>query len=169
MSTTTRALIALAAASFALAATPVHADENSFSATLTGDAHVPEPIKTPATGEFKLTVSADSRSVSYVLSVADLKNPAAGDLHLGPAGANGPLVVKLFAAPKKGPFTGVLAQGKFDASDLTGPLTGAPLSDLLEQIRDGNAYVNVHTNDGMDPPDSGPGDHRLGEIRGQIK
>ena len=169
MSTTTRALITLAAASLVLAALPVHAEQSSFSATLTGDAHVPEPIKTPATGELKLTISADGRSVSYVLSVADLTNPASGDLHLGPAGANGPLVVKLFAAPKKGPFTGVLAKGKFDASDLTGPLTGAPLADLLEQIRDGNAYVNVHTNDGMDPPESGPGDHRLGEIRGQIE
>jgi hypothetical protein len=29
--------------------------------------------------------------------------------------------------------------------------------------------VNVHTSDGMDPPNSGPGDYRLGEIRGQIK
>jgi hypothetical protein len=28
--------------------------------------------------------------------------------------------------------------------------------------------VNVHTNDGVDPADSGPGDFPGGEIRGQI-
>jgi hypothetical protein len=63
----------------------------------------------------------------------------------------------------------VLAEGTFDASDLIGPLAGADLEELLEQIRAGSAYLNVHTNDGVDPPNSGPGDYRLGEIRGQIK
>jgi hypothetical protein len=48
-------------------------------------------------------------------------------------------------------------------------LAGSPLSDLIEEIRGGNAYANVHTNDGVDPPNSGPGDYRLGEIRGQIQ
>src|SRR5207249_402096 len=33
----------------------------------------------------------------------------------------------------------------------------------------GNAYVNVHTNDGMAPPNSGPGDFPGGEIRGQLR
>ena len=32
----------------------------------------------------------------------------------------------------------------------------------------GNAYVNVHTNDGVDPPNTGPGDFPGGEIRGQV-
>jgi hypothetical protein len=35
--------------------------------------------------------------------------------------------------------------------------------------RAGNTYVNVHTYDGVDPPYSGPGDYRIGEIRGQVK
>jgi len=167
------ACVAGIAAALALTALPAVAAEVTYTVELTGQANVPDPIKTPASGQAKLVVSADGKSVSYVLTVKDLDNAASVDLHLGSPGQNGPLVVKLFpvrgASPKEGPFSGVLAQGKFDASDLTGPLTGAPLSDLLEQIRDGNAYVNVHTNDGMDPPDSGPGDHRLGEIRGQIK
>jgi hypothetical protein len=106
-----------------------------------------------------------------VLTVKDIQNVVEGDIHLGPAEANGPLVVKLYhgTTAKKGPFNGVLAQGKFDASDLLGSMKGAPLSDLLEMFAEGNAYVNVHTSDGMDPPNSGPGDYRLGEIRGQIK
>jgi hypothetical protein len=32
----------------------------------------------------------------------------------------------------------------------------------------GDAYVNVHTDDGSPPPNSGPGDMASGEIRGQI-
>jgi hypothetical protein len=43
-----------------------------------------------------------------------------------------------------------------------------PLDALIEQIEAGEAYVNVHTNDGVDPANSGPGDFPGGEIRGQI-
>ena len=162
----------VAVAIFGLVAGPSRAAEVTYKATLTGKANVPDPIDTRASGELELVVSADGRSIGYVLTVKDIENAAAGDLHLGPAGANGPLVAKLFpvggAAPKKGPFSGVLAKGTLDAGDLIGPLTGAKLEELLEQLRDGNAYCNVHTNDGVDPPNSGPGDYRLGEIRGQI-
>jgi hypothetical protein len=165
-----RALLTLLAAVLAV---PALAAEVSYTVQLSGADNVPDALKTPATGELQLVVSANARSVQYVLKVQDLDNVAAGDIHLGPPGANGPLVVKLFplgeARPKKGPFSGVLAQGTFDGSDLIGPMAGATLEELLEQFRDGNAYCNVHTNDGMDPPNSGPGDYRLGEIRGQIK
>jgi len=166
------ALVPLAAAALALMASPASSAETTFTATLSGSEHVPEAVQTDATGELKFAVSEDGRKVRYVVTVKDILNPAA-DVHLGPAGANGPLVVKLFpargAAPKKGPFSGVLAEGTFDASDLIGPLAGADLEELLEQVRAGSAYLNVHTNDGVDPPNSGPGDYRLGEIRGQIK
>jgi hypothetical protein len=63
----------------------------------------------------------------------------------------------------------VLAEGTITAADLTGPLLGAPLTDLIDQMRQGSAYVNIHTNDSVDPPESGPGDYRKGEIRGQIE
>ena len=52
----------------------------------------------------------------------------------------------------------MLAEGTITAGDLTGPLLGSALADLIEQIREGNTYVNVHTEA-----------NRLGEIRGQIK
>ena len=166
-----RKSLPVVAAALALAAFPAPAAEVTYKVELTGAANVPEPIKTTATGQLEMTVSANGQSVSYVLTVKDIENVVGADVHLGPAGANGPLVVKLFNAstPKKGPFTGVLAQGKFDASDLAGSMKGAPLSDLLEMFAEGNAYVNVHTSDGTDPPNSGPGDYRLGEIRGQVK
>lgn len=163
---------ALAVAALGLSAAVAQAAEITYTAKLGGAAHVPEPIKTSAEGDLKLVVSADGRSIRYVLTVKDILNASAGDLHLGTAGANGPLVVKLFpvggAVPKKGPFSGVLAQGTIDAGDLIGPLKGEKLEVLLEELSDGNAYVNVHTNDGSDPPNTGPGDYPLGEIRGQI-
>lgn len=150
----------------------VQSAETVYKAVMTGEAMMPEPITTPATGELTLTISPDRRSIRYVVSVKDILNPAAADLHLGPEGANGPLVVKLFpiggATAKKGPFSGVLAQGTIDAGDLIGPMAGGKLDELLEQIESANAYCNVHTNDGADPPNSGPGDYRLGEIRGQV-
>jgi hypothetical protein len=35
-------------------------------------------------------------------------------------------------------------------------------------MRTGGAYVNVHTDDGVDPPNTGAGDMASGEIRGQV-
>jgi len=168
-----RIWIPLAAATLALAALSAQAQQTSFSATLTGASTLPEPVNTKAEGVLKLVASADGKKLSYTITVTNLKNAAAADMHLGPPIANGPLIAKLFptngAAPKKGDFSGVLVEGTLDAGDLIGPLTGSPLSDLIEEIRNGNAYVNVHTSDGVDPPNSGPGDYRLGEIRGQIE
>jgi hypothetical protein len=166
-----RTSLPVLAAALTLAALPAPAAEVTYTVELSGAQIVPDPITTPATGILELKVSPSGQSVSYVLTVKDIENVSEGDIHLGPVGTNGPLIVKLYHAgsPKKGPFAGVLAEGKFTAADLLGSMKGAPLGDLLEMFADGNAYVNVHTNDGTDPPNSGPGDYRLGEIRGQIK
>ena len=43
------------------------------------------------------------------------------------------------------------------------------LASVLAAIESGNTYVNVHTNDGVAPPNTGPGDFPGGEIRGQIR
>ncbi len=108
MSAKTSLFVALSVAVLSLATAAAQAAEAHYKATLTGADTVPDPIKTSAEGELQLVVSADGKSIRYVLTVKDILNPSAGDLHLGPAGANGPLVVKLFpvggAAPKKGPF-----------------------------------------------------------------
>ena len=166
-----RTSLPVVATALAFTAFAAPAAEVAYTVELSGANNVPDPIKTPASGMLELKVSPNGQSVSYVLTVKDIENVSEGDIHLGPAGTNGPLIVKLFHAssPKKGPFTGVLAEGKFTAADLLGSMKGAPLSDLLEMFAEGSAYVNVHTSDGMDPPNSGPGDYRLGEIRGQIK
>ena len=56
-----------------------------------------------------------------------------------------------------------------ESADLVGPLAGQDLSVLIQTIRTGGAYVNVHTNDGIGPTNEGPGDFPAGEIRGQIR
>jgi hypothetical protein len=91
-------------------------------------------------------------------------------------GQNGPIVVWLYpsTAPVPGPpgagrTDGVLAEGTITAANLTGPLTGHPLSDLVEAMRTGNAYVNLHTNDGVDGINTGAGDFPGGEIRADIR
>jgi hypothetical protein len=172
MFTTRRALLTLAAA-LACTAFAAHAAETVYTARLDGAQNLPEPVNTKATGQLELRPSADGKRIAYKISVTGLVNAVAADLHLGPASANGPLVLKLFPqegqAAKQGEFTGVLAEGTVTAADLIGPLTGAELAELIEALAEGNVYSNVHTSDRADPPNSGPGDYRLGEIRGQLK
>ncbi|MCX7054771.1 MAG: CHRD domain-containing protein [Proteobacteria bacterium] len=165
-------LISLVAAA-ACFAIPAQAADSVFTAAMDGAQCLPDAIKTPATGTVELRVSADGKKIAYKITLDKLLNPSQADLHVGAASQNGQSVVKLWpqgnAAGKRGEFTGVLVEGSFDAGDFVGPMTGSPMSDLVDEIRAGNTYVNVHTYDGMDPPYSGPGDYRVGEIRGQLK
>jgi hypothetical protein len=173
MFTFRRALIPIA--TLLLAAAPLAADAAgaTFSAQLNGASQVPEPVKTPAEGTLELKVSADGKEIAYTLTVKGLVNASGSDIHLGQSFANGPAVAKLFpksgSPAKKGEFSGVLAQGTITASDLFGPLTGSSLSDLIEELKAGNVYANVHTGDGKNAASSGPGNYELGEIRGQLK
>jgi hypothetical protein len=173
MFTIRRALIPLVAAALALAAFSIQAAEPTFSAKLNGASDVPDAINTKAHGTLELSVAADGKSVAYKLTVGDLSNPSQADLHLGPATMNGPQVVQLFPkhgeAQKKGPFNGVLCEGTFTATDLIGPMQGSSIADLVDELKAGNVYTNVHTNDGASASVPGPGNYRIGEIRGQLK
>ncbi len=169
---TPRRLLVTLTAVLACFALPAHAAEAVFVAKMDGAQNLPEPIKTAATGEVVFKVSADGKKVAYKVTIDKLSNIGSVDMHLGGVSQNGPLIVKLWphgTPSKKGEFSGVLAEGTFDATDFLGSMAGSPMSDLIEELKAGNVYVNVHTNDGIDPPNSGPGDYRLGEIRGQLK
>jgi hypothetical protein len=159
-----------AAACFAIQA---QAADSVFRANMDGAQCLPEPIKTTATGTVELRLGADGKKIDYKITLDKLLNPSQADLHLGPASQNGQVVVKLWpkgsAAGKRGEVTGVLVEGSFDAGDFVGPMTGSSMAEFIEEIRAGNTYVNVHTYDGIDPPYSGPGDFRAGEIRGQLQ
>lgn len=165
-------LISLVAAA-ACFAFPAQAADSVFTATMDGAQCLPDAIKTTATGIVELRVSADGKRINYKITLDKLTNPSQADLHIGAASQNGQVAVKLWplgnATAKRGEFTGVLVEGSFDAGDFVGPMTGSTMAELIEEIRAGNTYINVHTYDGMDPPYSGPGDYRAGEIRGQLK
>jgi hypothetical protein len=131
---------------------------------------------TDAQGEALFRVSDDGQSVDYKLIASNIDNAFMAHIHMGPANSNSPIVVWLYpgttpgvTAPLgSGRHDGVLAEGTFTAANFTGPLAGHPMSDLLAAIQAGNAYVNVHTNDGIAPTNTGPGDFPGGEIRGQL-
>jgi hypothetical protein len=140
-----------------------------FNTHLTGGEEVPVR-ETKGQGQATFKLSKDGTALDYRLNVANIDNVIAAHIHVGAQGTNGPVVAFLFGAvpPGGGPSNGVLATGTITGASLTGPLAGQPLSALIAEIRAGNTYVNVHTNDGVDPPNTGPGDFPGGEIRGQI-
>ena len=143
----------------------------TYIAHLSADNEVPANAS-QAQGQFILKVEKDG-TLSYKLISSNIDNVVASHIHLGPVGANGPVVQFLFGLspvpPGGGAQDGILAQGTIDGSGLIGPLAGQGLAALIAAMDAGNTYVNVHTNDGVTPTGTGPGDLSAGEIRGQIR
>jgi hypothetical protein len=167
------AALALAVAG-GVAAAALAAFNGNVGAHLKGRYEVPLR-DTDAQGQAIFRISDDGSSVDYKLIASNIDNAFMAHIHMGPPTVAGPIVVWLYpsTAPVPGPLgsgrhDGVLAEGTFTAANLVGPLAGHPLSDLIAAIAAGNAYVNVHTNDGQDGVNTGPGDFPGGEIRGQL-
>ncbi len=134
------------------------ASHGTFMAKLSGKEVVPA-VETKATGEAHFTLSKDGKELTYVLKLMDIENVSAAHIHMAVRGKNGGPVAGLFSGPKKeGMFSGEIAKGTITEKDLIGPLAGKTIGDLVKLIKDGGAYVNVHTDKYPD-----------GEIRGQIK
>ena len=161
-------LLATGALAASAAASPP-ADKN-FIAILSGDNEVPAR-DTLGRGVAVFRLSDDGASLSYKLIVANIDNVVASHIHVGAAGVNGPVVAFLAGPfPSAGGRTdGVLAEGTITAASLGGPLAGQPFASLVAAMNAGNTYVNVHTNDGVPPVNTGPGDFPGGEVRGQIR
>jgi hypothetical protein len=142
----------------------------NFVAHLIRAEEVPER-DTQAVGQAIFQVSADETVLSYRLISSNIYNIVASHIHLGAFGVNAPVVAFLAGPldPAGGRSDGVLAEGTITAANLVGPLAGQQLSVLIAAMRSGGTYVNVHTNDGVDPTNTGPGDFPGGEIRGQIR
>ncbi len=130
----------------------------SFTAKLSGKEETPAAM-TKGGGEAIFKLSKDGKELTYELKVKGLENVAAAHIHAGKKGEEGGPVAGLFAGPKKeGKFSGVLAKGTITDKDLVGPLAGKTIGDLVAMIKEGGAYVNVHT-----------AKYPNGEIRGQVK
>jgi hypothetical protein len=148
--------------------TPLSADEEVMPAGVVNTSR--------ARGSAIFQLSADGMNLTYQLIVADIENAFMAHIHRQAPGFNGPIVVWLYpsTATTPGPLgagrlDGVIATGTITAANLVGSLAGQPLSALVDEIKAGNTYVNVHTNDGVAPTNTGPGDFPGGEIRGQIE
>ncbi|MGA7898082.1 MAG: CHRD domain-containing protein [Nitrososphaeraceae archaeon] len=119
--------------------------QKKFTANLSGKSEVP-PVDTKASGTAQFQPSADGKQIDYELNVKDTNNFMMAHIHQGKSGENGQPVVPLS-----------MGKAKITSGDLQGPLSGKQLADLVKLLENGDAYVNVHTQQNQN-----------GEIRGQI-
>src|SRR6185503_18926260 len=137
-------------------------EEQSFSATLSGNEEVP-PTESNSTGtaKFQVTENNDNESqVSYWVNITGIKEVNAAHIHNGTTGENGDIVATLSNGKSaegddRPPQIGF--SGNITSNELQGPLEDKEVSDLVSLMSDGNAYVNVHTEKYPD-----------GAIRGQV-
>jgi hypothetical protein len=139
----------------------------SFSARLVGFEETPMSISTNARGTF--TARLDGNTIKYVLSYRGLEggNTLFAHIHFGQRATSGGVSAFLCGgappASDKGPCPngGGTVEGTIDPADVVGPagqgIAGGEIHELIEAMRAGYAYANVHTET-----------YQPGEIRGQI-
>ena len=164
--------LSLALMMLALAAGPAAAaSDQNFVAPLNPGEEVADPaVESTATGVATFKLSPDGSEMSFRLIAANIENILMAHIHCGPVGVNGPIAIWLYpSAPPPslipGRFQGTLASGTLTDANVM-PLADsaacpggvATLEDVLEKMRSGGAYVNVHTTQYMG-----------GEIRGQVR
>jgi hypothetical protein len=121
------------------------ARQQTFQAKLSGKNEVP-PVTTSATGLAQFHLGSDGKTLSYTLTAHNIKTVTMAHIHQGKADETGQPVAPLS-----------VGKGTITSSDLKGPLAGKQIFDLVNIIKSGQAYVNVHTEQ-----------NKNGEIRGQI-
>jgi hypothetical protein len=130
------------------------AQETFVALNMTGANEVP-PVNSTASGSAQFV--NNQTFIDYEISASDLYNATSAHIHQGRAGSNGPIVVTLYSTtdPSPGLFGGF--SGNITASSLEGSLKGHQLSELVDLMSNGQAYVNIHTIK-----------YKNGEIRDQI-
>jgi len=132
-----------------------------FEAELAGANEVP-PVETEAEGKADFQVDEEQTFIEYELEVeapedANILGAAGAHIHCGQPGENGPVVVFLSGVIPGGVGTELKIEGFLTQANIINDACGATLPELVQAMRDGMTYVNVHSADF-------PG----GEIRGQI-
>ena len=153
---------------------PVHSATISFKANLDAAQVVSNPNSSSAKGLAKFVLNSELNQLSYVLSLdgLDLK-PVLGNrtefndvnkihLHAGASGQIGPHVLNVFGLPSEDDqdlvvdFKNENLSGIWDDGDAIDPLTGQAfdqtvggttkfLSNFIEELKEGNLYLAVHT------------------------
>ena len=170
--------LALVVLAFSLAVAAADDDGSTFSASLRGLNEVP-PVATEASGSFTATLNSDGSALTYRVTYRNLSTPILfSHIHFGfPKEATGIMVFLCGPAAGQpgGPPAGTpnppscqgttsgTVTGSLTAANVIGPnaqgiTPGADFAKVIEALREGAAYVNVHT---MRSP--------AGEIRGQVR
>jgi len=110
------------------------------SVTLSGANEVP-PVSTSASGSGTVTVNADHTVTARITATG--MQATASHIHMGAAGANGPVIV---------PFT------KTGENEFSAPAGAKFTDEQYAAFKAGNTYVNVNSDA-----------HKGGEIRAQLK
>lgn len=126
-----------------------------FSTDLSGTNEVP-PVETAASGSASFELEESGGGLAYEVRVTDVENAVASHIHCGATDANGPVGVTLFSGDPVSP-DGVLAAGTITEPDPDNACGWDTVDDVVDAIRSGHTYVNVHTQ-------ANPS----GEIRGQL-
>jgi hypothetical protein len=171
-------LLTLLVPAFSVATAAPDDDANTFTASLRGLSEVP-PVATAATGSFTATLSTDGSTLTYEETYTNLSTqilfshihfglpreaagimvflcgPAAGAMGGPPAGTPNPP-----ACPDttSGTVTGSVTAANVIGPNAQGITPGADFAKVVQALREGAAYVNVHTT--RSPS---------GEIRGQVR
>jgi len=171
-----RVLVFAAIALLAMVA-PVAADEddNVIRVHLVGYNETPLTINTAATGEFKIKIHSDGSAIDYEETYRDLSSQVTqSHIHFGRPAITGGIVLFLCTnltppagvpTPQPCPTTNpATITGTLTAADVIASTNGqgidpgaAGLAEMIKAIRDGAAYVNVHTTG-----------HPSGEIRARL-
>jgi len=154
---------AAVAAALLISATPSSAQVVNMTATLTGSEETTATpgvlgLLTGAVGTATVSVDATNEEVAVQLNLFNFATgTSAGHIHVGPRGVAGPVVLN-FPIPtgRTGdlPLSFRLGVAAFVARPEIGINT---MSDLIQAIVGGGAYVNIHTSQ-----------YPAGEIRGQL-
>ena len=133
-----------------------------FRAELSDAENVP-PFMSPTNAEGRLLIRVTFRGeLRYSLDVSNLQNAFAAHIHCGQFGVAAPIGVTLFqtANPFDAAITlnGTIAHGPILAPDPGNSCGWVELEDVVDALRSGDSYVNIHTLQSLP-----------GEIRGQIQ
>ena len=143
--------------------------KESLSAELLPFNQVPS-VLAKSHGSFDAALNADG-TITFTLSYADMSSPVAqAHIHFGASKTNGGVMVFLCggnkqACPASGTVTGTITAADVSTlpannadSVIPQGIQPGDLAGVLEAIRSGNSYVNVHS-----------ATFPNGEIRGQVK
>lgn len=130
-------------------------------AHLSGNQEVPA-VTTEASGKLTTQVRQDGQALRYKLTLKNAQDVTMAHLHCGALGQNGPVIADLYIPAQPTDHDTFEHTGVIMPEEIKPNLQGCSpgiqtMAHLLQAIREGKVYVNVHSTD-----------HPHGLIRGQL-